>query len=272
MNIKRFPFNSGENYSIFFGDDLLPMYYPNLFVTLYHCNRSDTANTCYKEFEHIKLFYEIMDILDINIEDRCKRGAFLERNEVEGITGLAKYRSAILKEVNFTFLLNSLRKKMPSSGKTEGARFSPVINKENLVSSKTSYNRLTTFSNYIGWLANMLFHSKQADTKHIFMVLRPKRKERINLIDNHAVKVVDLLDKHSTKIPLENNEYNDDYRSLSENYLAQVFRGDYRTNPPSGGFFVYRARNYSQSKKDLRKILPVLYWIRDPHPQATEPF
>lgn len=112
---------------------------------------------------------------------------------------------------------------MPSSDKTEGARFSPANNKENLVSSKTSYNRLTTFANYIGWLENMLFHSKQADTKHLFMVLRPKRKERINLIDNHAVKVVDLLGKHSTKIPLENNEYNDEYRSLSENHLAQVF-------------------------------------------------
>ena len=223
MNIKRFQFNSGESYSILLDDDLLPMYYPNLFVTLYHRNRSDTANTCYKEFEHIKLFYEIMDILDIDIENRCKRGVFLERNEVEGITGLAKYHSAILKEVNFTFLNNSLKKKKPSPGKIEGARFYPVINKENLVSSKTCYNRLTTFANYIGWLENMLFHSTQADTKHLFIVLRPKRKERINIIDNHAVKVVDLLDKNGVKIPLENSDYNYDYRSLSENQLAQIF-------------------------------------------------
>lgn len=234
MNIKRFQFNSGESYSILLGNDLLPMYYPNLFVTLYHRNRSDTANTCYKEFEHIKLFYEIMNILDINIENRCKRGAFLERNEVERITGLAKYRSTILKEVNFKFLINSLKMKVPSPGKKEGARFPLAIKKEKLVSSKTCYNRLTTFSNYIGWLENMLFHSTQGDTKNLFMMLRPKRKERINIIDNHAVKVIDLLDENIAKFPLENSDYNDGYRSLSENQLAQVFevvRPENKRNP-----------------------------------------
>ncbi|MFP2508037.1 tyrosine-type recombinase/integrase [Buttiauxella gaviniae] len=222
MNIKRFQFNSGESYSILLGDDLLPMYYPNLFVTLNHRNHSDMSNTCYKEFEHIKLLYEITRALNINFEERCKSGSFLERHEIEKIAKLAKYKNSIFRHADSIFLTMNNKRNLPLLNKKENARFSNEINSQIIVSSKTHYNRLTTFYNYIGWLECFLFPMMKTSANNIFKTLRPKCRERLNIVDNSAVRVISILNGDIASNLSHVSNYNDNYRTLTQKQIAQI--------------------------------------------------
>lgn len=234
MNVKRFQFNSGESYSILLGDDFLPMALPNLFVTLNHRNRSDAANTCYKKFEHIKFLYEILKTLGIDIDDRCKRGHFLERHEIESIAGRARYRNGIVKEKYSIPTSDVVRKNITLKNKKESARFLHTINKNDWVSSKTCYNRLTTFSNYIEWLESFLFPLNSNCNHALFKALRPKYRERINTIDDNAVRVIDILSFKNSGSSESIHEYNDHYRTLTKDQLTLLLdavRPDSHHNP-----------------------------------------
>lgn len=77
-------------YSVLLDDSGMAMPYPNLFVTINHRNKSDSSNTCYIAFEHLRYLHEIFSFLNIDIIQRCIVGGFLTKQEMESLVKWAK--------------------------------------------------------------------------------------------------------------------------------------------------------------------------------------
>lgn len=236
MNVKKFKFSSGESYSILMGDDGLPMDYPNLFVTINHRNRSDASNTCHSAFEHIKYLYEICSFLNIDIEERSKRGDFLLKAEMETLVKWAKrtvpsFRKHVARNKD-----RSVIEFTPNLSKLESARQVIVIESEKDISPHTSYNRLTTFANYIGWLEKQLHPSKITNNEQLLKTLRPKKFSTNDYI-GHDEKIIHQLDKDplTSEFAIENDDGDfEQYKSLTRNQVIRVLdvvRPDSPENP-----------------------------------------
>ena len=172
MRVKKIIFSSGERYGVLVDSDEIPLDYPNLFVTVEHRNASDAPNTCLAVLEQLKYFLEICGHLDIDIEERCAKGEFLSRHEVEQLVYWAKrtvesFRDAVARaKAENVVALNTKR--------LETARHTIIID-EGTISSHTAYNRLTTFANYVHWLEQYLYPSKVGNTKDLIKGRRPAK-------------------------------------------------------------------------------------------------
>ncbi|MFQ3259216.1 MAG: integrase [Pseudoalteromonas distincta] len=160
MQVKVFQMASGESYSILLGNDGMPLPYQNLFVTLHYRNQSKASNTCHRVFEYLCLLEEICQFEKIDLIERCKTGDFLTKKEFENIKKHSK-----LKVVSFREMVAKHKSSNVVSikvKKLETARANVVINPEGDISPQTTYNRLTVFAYYIGWLEEELFPSKDS--------------------------------------------------------------------------------------------------------------
>ncbi|MDR9826438.1 site-specific integrase [Vibrio sp. FNV 38] len=160
MKVKAFQMTSGESYSILLGEDGIPLPYQNLFVTLHYRNQSKASNTCYRVFEHLCLLEEICQFEKIDLIERCKTGDFLTNKEFENIKKHSGFKVASFREM-------VARHKSPNvvsikKNKLETARGNVVVNPEGDISPHTTYNRLTVFAQFIGWLEEELFPSKDS--------------------------------------------------------------------------------------------------------------
>lgn len=214
MRIKRIQMTDGEMYSILLDESGLPLPYPNLFVTQNHRNKSDASNTCYAAFEHLRYFHEICEFLNLDIVQRCITGEFLSKPEMETIVKWAKrtvksFREHVAKQ-NTTNIISF----MPERKKLETARAVIVVNHEGDISSVTAYNRLTTFSEYIGWLETELFPSKNSRTELLLKSLRPTKfgqQDETDSIDDYksltpdqVLRVLDVIRPDSSENPWKN--------------------------------------------------------------------
>ncbi|NRF27098.1 site-specific integrase [Vibrio coralliilyticus] len=163
MKIKVFQMSSGESYSTLLGEDGMPLPYHNLFVTLHYRNQSKASATCHRVFEHLCFLEEICQFERIDLIERCKTGDFLTSKEFENIK---KYSS--LKVESFRKMV---ARHKPSNvvnikrEKLETARAKIVISAESDISPHTMYNRLTVFAQFIGWLEEELFPSKDSSAE-----------------------------------------------------------------------------------------------------------
>ncbi|CAK2978021.1 Site-specific integrase [Vibrio crassostreae] len=160
MKIDEFRMNTGESYSILLGDDGMPQPYQNLFVTLYYRNQSKASNTCYRVFEHLKYLDEICQFEKIDLIERCKVGDFLTKREFENIKKhsgftVVSFRKMVARH-EFSNVVSIKKNKL------ETARANVVVNAEGDISPHTAYNRLTVFAQFIGWLEEELFPSKDS--------------------------------------------------------------------------------------------------------------
>lgn len=254
MRIERIQMASGEMYSVLLDDSGLPMLYPNLFVTINHRNESDASNTCYTAFEHLRYLYEICDYLDIDIVQRCIAGDFLSKQEMESLVKWAKrtvrtYREHVAKQKSTNVV--SLA---PITKKLETARSVMVVDNEGDISPATAYNRLTTFAEYIGWLEEELFPSKDTTAEQLLKSLRPKKfskeGETENMDENYksltpheVLRVLDVVRPDSSDNPWKNESLR--YRNqliinmleaigLRRGELLKVRPSDVKKHPKNG--------------------------------------
>ncbi|MEP1448677.1 MAG: site-specific integrase [Paraglaciecola sp.] len=237
MNTKIFEFATGEQYCSLIGDDGLPMAYPSLFVTVNHRNSTDAFTTIDKEVRHIRYLYEICQYLCIDLEQKCLKGEFLKKAEMNWLVKWAgrtvkSFRNHVAK--NKKFMAGNV---IPKITKLESARANIVIEGSGHISPHTHFNRITTFARYIGWLELYCFSSKQGNAEETLKTLRPKKFSNVDDIDEHAMLVIDCLDEPSRgdniKQMGETLELNA-YHSLTKSQrirVMDVLRPDSSDNP-----------------------------------------
>ncbi|MGR5219879.1 tyrosine-type recombinase/integrase [Vibrio parahaemolyticus] len=160
MKRKVFQMTSGESYSILVDEDGMPLPYHNLFVTLHYRNRSKSSNTCYRVFEHLSFLEEICQFEKIDLVERCKTGKFLAKREFENIKKHSGFKVASFREMVARHKSSNVV--CIKKSKLETARGNVVINPEGDISPCTTYSRLTVFAQFIGWLEEELFPSKDS--------------------------------------------------------------------------------------------------------------
>ena len=96
MSVKRFIGNSGERVAILVGSDGIPLTYPNLYTTINFRNRGHSVNTIVAVLEDIKLLYQLLNKLQIDLKKRTQEKAFLELNEIESLVNLASFKRSYL--------------------------------------------------------------------------------------------------------------------------------------------------------------------------------
>ncbi|WP_043883548.1 site-specific integrase [Vibrio campbellii] len=160
MKIKKFKMGSGENYSILLGEDGMPLPYHNLFVTLHYRNQSKASNTCNRVFELLRFLEEICLFENIDLVERCKTGNFLTKKDFENIKKHSTFTVESFREMvarHKSSNVVSIKKK-----KVETARANIVANPDGDISPQTTYTRLTVYAQFIGWLEEELFPSKDS--------------------------------------------------------------------------------------------------------------
>ncbi|HHX8658010.1 TPA: tyrosine-type recombinase/integrase [Vibrio diabolicus] len=160
MKTKAFQMSSGESYSILLGEDGMPLPYHNLFVTLHYRNQSKASATCYRVFEHLCFLEEICQFEKIDLIERCKTGDFLTKKDFENIKKHSRFKVESFREMVARH--KSTNVVSIKSKKLETARAKIVVNPEGDISPHTTYNRLTVFAQFIGWLEEELFPSKDS--------------------------------------------------------------------------------------------------------------
>ncbi|HIF9375936.1 TPA: tyrosine-type recombinase/integrase [Photobacterium damselae] len=160
MKVKIFQMSSGESYSILLDGDGMPLPYHNLFVTLHYRNQSKASATCFRVFEHLCFLEEICQFEKIDLIERCKTGNFLTKKDFENIKKYSTFQVQSFREMvakHKSSNVVSIKKK-----KVETARANLVINPDGDISPHTTYNRLTVFAQFIGWLEEELFPLKDS--------------------------------------------------------------------------------------------------------------
>tara|TARA_R110001583_G_scaffold195229_1_gene370775 strand:+ start:206 stop:1441 length:1236 start_codon:yes stop_codon:yes gene_type:complete len=206
---------SGEMYSVLLYESGLPALYPNLFVTINHRNESDASNTCYIALEHLRYLYEICDFLDIDIVQRCIAGDFLSKQEMESLVKWAKRTVKTFREHVAKQKSKNVVSLVPKMKKLETARAVMVVDHEGDISPATAYNRLTTFAEYIGWLEEELFPSKDTTAEQLLKSLRPKKFSKEgeteitdenykSLTPHEVLRVLDVVRPDSPDNPWKN--------------------------------------------------------------------
>ncbi|PKF76441.1 site-specific integrase [Vibrio sp. vnigr-6D03] len=160
MKKKIFQMASGESYSILLDEDGMPLPYHNLFVTQHYRNQSKASITCYRVFEHLCFLDEICQFEKIDLIERCKTGDFLTKREFENIKKHSSFKVASFRKMvvrhKSSDVVNIKRNKV------ETARAKIVLKPEGDISPHTTCNRLTVFAQFIGWLEEELFPSKDS--------------------------------------------------------------------------------------------------------------
>ncbi|HBM1133771.1 TPA: site-specific integrase [Acinetobacter baumannii] len=170
MSVKRFVMSSGERFAVLLDSDGIPMTYPNLYTIIHLRNRGQSINTISANLEDIKLLFQLLDKLGIDLEQRIKSKDFLELNEIEAISNLASFSRSRLdgmtpnkKIINF-----------PKGNNRERSRAKLVVTQD-YVSKQLIYRRLTNFAEYIGWLETYFHSSAITNTKRLFTSRRPRK-------------------------------------------------------------------------------------------------
>ncbi|WP_219703976.1 tyrosine-type recombinase/integrase [Marinomonas lutimaris] len=285
MKIERIKMSGGENYSVLLSSDGLPMPYPNLFVTLHHRNKSDASNTCYIAFEHLRYFYEICSFLNIDLVERCRSGDFLKKKEMETIAKWAKSTVKAFREHVAVNKAKNIIVLSPRKNKLETARATLVINHRDDIESSTAYNRLTTFSKYVGWLEQEFFPSKKSTTEQKLQQLRPRKyspkghswdhdESYKSLTSPQVLRVLDVVRPDSPQNPWKNESLR--FRNqliinmleaigFRRGELLKVRTEDIKTNPNNGLRYVkvrsevdqYDERLDRPEGKTLGRLVPM---------------
>lgn len=163
MKVKAFQMSSGESYSILLGEDGMPLPYQNLFVTLHYRNQSKASNTCYRVFEHLCFLEEVCKFEKIDLIERCKTGDFLTNKDFENIKKHSKLKIESFREMVARHTSSNVES--IKENKLETARARIVTKSEGDISPYTTYNRITVFAKYIGWLEKELFPSKDSSAE-----------------------------------------------------------------------------------------------------------
>ncbi|MGE8598800.1 MAG: site-specific integrase [Acinetobacter calcoaceticus] len=170
MSVKRFVMSSGERFAVLLDSNGVPMTYPNLYTIIHLRNRGQSINTISALLEDIKLLFQLLDNLGIDLEQRVKSKDFLKLNEIEAIANLASFsRSRLYGMASNKKIIN-----FPKSNNRERSRAKLVVTQD-YVSKQLIYRRLTNFAEYIGWLETYFDSSAITSTKRFLTSRRPQK-------------------------------------------------------------------------------------------------
>lgn len=169
MSVKRFVMSNGERFAVLLNSDGVPMTYPNLYTIIHLRNRGQSINTITAILEDIKLLFQLLDKLGIDLEQRIKSKDFLKPNEIEAIVNLTSFNRSRLGGADSKTKIISF----PKSNK-ERSRAKLVITQD-YVSKQLIYRRLTNFAEYIGWFETYLHSSAITSTKRLLKSRRPRK-------------------------------------------------------------------------------------------------
>ncbi|MBF9202789.1 tyrosine-type recombinase/integrase [Acinetobacter pittii] len=170
MSVKRFVMSSGERFAVLLDSNGVPMTYPNLYTIIHLRNRGQSINTISAFLEDIKLLFQLLDKLGIDLEQRIKSKDFLKLNEIEAIANLTSFNRSRLDGIT----LNKKIISFPKSSNKERSRAKLVI-PQDYVSKQLIYRRLTNFAEYIGWFETHLHSSAITSTKRLLKSRRPRK-------------------------------------------------------------------------------------------------
>ena len=162
MSVKRFVMSSGERFAVLLNSDGVPMTYPNLYTIIHLRNRGQSINTITAILEDIKLLFQLLDKLGIDLEQRIKNKDFLKLNEIEALVNLTSFNRSRLGGADSKKKIISF----PKSNNKERARAKLVVTQD-YVSKQLIYRRLTNFAEYIGWFETHLHSSAITSTKRL---------------------------------------------------------------------------------------------------------
>lgn len=203
MKSKLFVGITGERFSILFGQDDMPMLYPNLFITVMYRNDDQSSSSCKKALEHISYFYQICKGLNIDIEKRCEREDFLSKQEIQKISYYAGITQKASKKK-----LKGLSKVTPinrhKSRLLEMARHNIRVEKqEDKVFWQTKYNRLSVFGRFVGWLESYHYPYTKSKSKENFFDERPEKNEGLTYGEIHELLTFKALNEIERNIFLD---------------------------------------------------------------------
>ncbi len=170
MVIKRFVMGSGERFAVLLDSDGVPMTYPNLYTIIHLRNRGQSINTISAILEDIKLLFQLLDKLEVDLEQRIKCKDFLKLNEIEAIANLASFSRSHLDRMASNKKIISF----PKSSNKERSR-TKVVTAQDYISKELIYRRLTNFAEYIGWLETYFHSSVITNTKRLLTSRRPQK-------------------------------------------------------------------------------------------------
>ncbi|WP_047430117.1 site-specific integrase [Acinetobacter sp. neg1] len=170
MSVKRFVMSSGERFAVLLNSDGVPMTYPNLYTIIHLRNRGQSINTISAFLEDIKLLFQLLDKLGIDLEQRIKSKDFLKLNEIEAIVNLTNFSRSRLGGADSKTKIISF----PKSKNKERSRAKLVVTQD-YVSKQLIYRRLTNFAEYIGWFETHLHSSAITSTKRLLKSRRPRK-------------------------------------------------------------------------------------------------
>lgn len=170
MSVKRFVMSSGERFAVLLDSDGFPMTYPNLYTIIHLRNRGQSINTISAILEDIKLLFQLLGQLGIDLEQRIKSKDFLKLNEIEAITNLASFNRSRLGGM----ALNKKIVSFPKISNNERSRAKLVVTQD-YVSKQLIYRRLTNFAEYISWLETYFDASAVTGTKRFLKSRRPRK-------------------------------------------------------------------------------------------------
>lgn len=170
MSVKRFVMSSGERFAVLLDSDGFPMTYPNLYTIIHLRNRGQSINTISAILEDIKLLFQLLDQLGIDLEQRIKSKDFLKLNEIEAIANLASFNRSRLGGMASNKKIVSF----PKSSNNERSRAKLVVTQD-YVSKQLIYRRLTNFAEYISWLETYFHSSVITSTKRFLTSRRPQK-------------------------------------------------------------------------------------------------
>lgn len=170
VSVKRFVMSSGERFAVLLDSDGVPMTYPNLYTIINLRNQGQSINTISAILEDIKLLFQLLDQLEIDLEQRIKSKDFFELNEIEAIANLASFSRIRL----YGMASNKKVINFPKVNNKERSRAKLVITQD-YVSKQLIYRRLTNFAEYIGWLETYFHSSVKTSTKCLLTSRRPRK-------------------------------------------------------------------------------------------------
>jgi integrase len=171
LGVSRFVMDSGERFCLVVDrSTMMPLYYPNLYLTTQLRNRSVAFSTLEAEASHLIVFLRFLDRRHIDLDERLLSRKFFCAHEIDAMCDFAQRKQSKLSSFIQSNRMLSVDKLEDSFG---------------AVSKGTQYSRLTAIANFFGWYAK--HHLERAEQNVLDQIdslceqikaRRPKHKNR----------------------------------------------------------------------------------------------
>lgn len=157
--IQSFVMGSGERYCLLVQQDSgMPLFYPNLFITIQVRNSSLSFASMEGALSSIAVLLKFCDVHQIDLVERFRSGFFLKLNEVDALADYCQLNLSSKVAVNKVLSLSKARKPR--------------------VANETVYRRLSVIAKYLDWLGTLLSVSCTENKNKLDALVKKVRSRR----------------------------------------------------------------------------------------------